>query len=52
MGFLMKFSGMYTPLITPFGADGAIDHEAYAAEIEHLITAGVQPSEKLCCSGS
>lgn len=41
MGVLMKFSGIYTPLITPFDADGKIDHEAYAAMIEHLIAAGV-----------
>lgn len=37
----MKFEGIYTPVITPHGADGAIDRNAYAAQIEHLIGAGV-----------
>lgn len=37
----MKFEGIYTPVITPYDADGAIDRDAYAALIEHLIASGV-----------
>ncbi|WP_424972881.1 dihydrodipicolinate synthase family protein [Dinoroseobacter sp. S76] len=37
----MQFDGIYTPLITPHGADGQIQHDALAAQIETLIDAGV-----------
>ncbi|MDA4846351.1 dihydrodipicolinate synthase family protein [Hoeflea poritis] len=37
----MKFEGIYTPVVTPYDADHAIDEAAFAAVIEHLITAGV-----------
>jgi 4-hydroxy-tetrahydrodipicolinate synthase len=37
----MKFEGIYTPVITPHRSDGGIDHDALAAQIEHLIAAGV-----------
>ena len=37
----MKFEGIYTPVITPHGADGSIDRDAMAAQIEHLILSGV-----------
>jgi 4-hydroxy-tetrahydrodipicolinate synthase len=37
----MKFDGIYTPVITPHRDDGSIDHDAFAAQIEHLIAAGV-----------
>lgn len=37
----MKFEGIYTPVITPHGEDGSIDRDALAAQIEHLIGAGV-----------
>ena len=37
----MKFEGIYTPVITPYGADGAIDRDAFVAVIEHLIASGV-----------
>jgi 4-hydroxy-tetrahydrodipicolinate synthase len=37
----MKFEGIYTPVITPHGADGSIDRDAFAAQIEYLIAAGV-----------
>lgn len=37
----MKFEGIYTPVITPHRNDGSIDREAFAAQIENLITAGV-----------
>lgn len=37
----MQFEGIYVPAITPFEADYAIDEEAYAAVIEHLIGQGV-----------
>jgi 4-hydroxy-tetrahydrodipicolinate synthase len=37
----MKFEGIYTPVITPHCADGSIDRDALAAQIEHLISSGV-----------
>jgi len=37
----MKFEGIYTPVITPHGADGSIDRDALAVQIEHLISSGV-----------
>ncbi len=37
----MKFEGIYTPVITPYRDDGSIDRDAFAAQIESLIGAGV-----------
>ncbi len=37
----MKFEGIYTPVITPHRDDGSIDRDAFAAQIEYLIGAGV-----------
>lgn len=37
----MKFSGIYTPVITPHRDDGSIDRDAFAAQIEYLIGQGV-----------
>jgi 4-hydroxy-tetrahydrodipicolinate synthase len=37
----MNFEGIFTPLITPHSEDGSIDRDAFAAMIEHLISAGV-----------
>ncbi|EAU46162.1 dihydrodipicolinate synthase family protein [Salipiger bermudensis] len=37
----MKFEGIYTPVITPHRDDGSIDRDAFAAQIEYLIDAGV-----------
>jgi 4-hydroxy-tetrahydrodipicolinate synthase len=37
----MRFQGIYTPVITPFRADGGIDRDGWAGMIEHLIAAGV-----------
>lgn len=37
----MRFEGIYTPLITPHRDDGSIDRDAFAAQIEWLIAAGV-----------
>jgi 4-hydroxy-tetrahydrodipicolinate synthase len=37
----MNFDGIFTPVITPYSADGGIDDSAYIAQIEHLIDAGV-----------
>lgn len=37
----MKFAGVYTPVITPYREDGAIDRDAFVGMIEHLIAAGV-----------
>jgi len=37
----MKFEGIYTPAVTPFGQDGQVDREDFAAVLESLIAAGV-----------
>lgn len=37
----LVLEGIYTPLITPFHADGSIDFDALADLVEHLIAAGV-----------
>ncbi|MCT4654441.1 MAG: dihydrodipicolinate synthase family protein, partial [Cohaesibacter sp.] len=37
----MKFTGIYTPVITPYGADGLIDRDGFAAVIESLVLNGV-----------
>lgn len=37
----MKFDGIFTPVITPHREDGSIDRDAFAAQIEYLIGAGV-----------
>lgn len=36
----MRLEGIYTPVITPFSADGDIDYTALAELIERLIGAG------------
>ena len=37
----MRFEGIYTPAVTPFTSTGAIDREAFAAVLDHLVAAGV-----------
>jgi 4-hydroxy-tetrahydrodipicolinate synthase len=37
----MNFDGIYTPVITPLTADGAIDKAAFADVLEYLIEAKV-----------
>jgi 4-hydroxy-tetrahydrodipicolinate synthase len=37
----MNFEGIYTPVITPYGEDGAIDRDAFVAMVEYLVGAGV-----------
>lgn len=37
----MKFEGIYTPAVTPFGPEGEIDRAAFADVLENLIAAGV-----------
>ncbi|MEM9221194.1 MAG: dihydrodipicolinate synthase family protein [Pseudomonadota bacterium] len=37
----MRFEGIYTPVITPHHADGSVDQDALAAQIDYLIAAGV-----------
>ncbi|PWE30564.1 dihydrodipicolinate synthase family protein [Maritimibacter sp. 55A14] len=38
----MNFEGIYTPVITPYREDGSIDRDAFAAQIDYLVEAGVQ----------
>ena len=37
----MRLEGIYTPVITPFSAQGEIDYESLAELVERLVTAGV-----------
>ncbi len=37
----MRFEGIYTPVVTPFGADHAMDYDTLAATVQHLVGAGV-----------
>lgn len=37
----MRFEGIYTPVVTPYGDDFSIDKDRFADVIEHLISAGV-----------
>ena len=37
----MRFEGIYTPVVTPYGDDFSIDKDRFADVIEHLIDAGV-----------
>ena len=38
---IFQFEGIYTPIVTPLGPDGAFNHDALADQVEHLIDAGV-----------
>lgn len=38
----MKFEGIITPVITPYDAEGVVDRDAFAEQIDHLVAAGVQ----------
>ncbi|NRA53457.1 MAG: dihydrodipicolinate synthase family protein [Gammaproteobacteria bacterium] len=38
----MHFEGIYTPVITPFSANQAIDYDAFSAQVQYLVDAGVQ----------
>jgi 4-hydroxy-tetrahydrodipicolinate synthase len=37
----LRFEGIYTPAVTPFGADGQVDRAAFAEVLESLIDAKV-----------
>ena len=37
----MRFEGIYTPVVTPYGDDFSIDKDKFAEVIEHLIASGV-----------
>jgi len=37
----MRYEGIYTPVITPFFADGSVDEAGFASVINHVIDAGV-----------
>lgn len=37
----MRFEGIYTPVVTPYGDDFSIDKDRFADVIEHLIASGV-----------
>ncbi|MFC6638693.1 dihydrodipicolinate synthase family protein [Sulfitobacter sp. JBTF-M27] len=38
---IFQFEGIYTPIVTPLGPNGAFNHDALADQVEHLIEAGV-----------
>jgi 4-hydroxy-tetrahydrodipicolinate synthase len=37
----MNFEGIITPVITPYDHEGGVDRDAFAAQIDHLVAAGV-----------
>ncbi|GJL82596.1 MAG: dihydrodipicolinate synthase family protein [marine bacterium B5-7] len=37
----MTFEGIYTPVITPFRANGTLDQDAWSIMVDHLIDSGV-----------
>lgn len=41
MNPVMRFDGIWTPLVTPYAGDGAVDRDALADLIERLVAAGV-----------
>lgn len=41
MNPIMKFEGVYTPLITPYTEEHEVDFDALATMIEHLVSAGI-----------
>lgn len=38
---IFRFDGIYTPVITPYHADGSVNRDALGQVIEHLIAGGV-----------
>ena len=38
---IMRFDGIYTPVVTPYDASGAVDFDVLAEVIEHLVAEGV-----------
>ena len=38
---IFHFNGIYTPVVTPYAADGTVNWDALSDVIEHLISAGV-----------
>ena len=43
----MKFEGIYTPLVTPFHDDFALNKDALERTVEYLVDAGLRGIE-LC----
>ena len=39
---MFTFEGVYTPVITPMGADGSIDYPRFEAQLNYLVIGGVQ----------
>ena len=37
----MTFEGIYTPAVTPHREKGSIDRDAFVAQLEYLVAAGV-----------
>ena len=37
----MRFEGIYTPIVTPYGEDFSIDRDRFALVIEHLISSEI-----------
>ena len=38
---VFEFEGIYTPIVTPYDAEGAVDHDALAEVVDYLVDAGV-----------
>lgn len=41
MAPIMRFNGIFTPVITPYDAQGAAQHDVLAELLDHLVSAGV-----------
>ena len=41
MNPVMRFEGIYTPVVTPVHADGSIDYENLGRHIDRLVESGV-----------
>ena len=39
---IMRFDGIFTPVVTPYAPDGSVNHDALAEVIDYLVEAGVQ----------
>ena len=37
----LDFSGVHTAIVTPFQADGSVDHDALSALVERQVAAGL-----------
>jgi len=51
MGSALRPTGLFVPLVTPFGEDGAVDHDALAALATAVLDAGARGIVALATTG-